>query len=194
MKVNWRVLLAVVLVVGALVWMVDSLRPRSYSGANLRFGIGSGPVTVTNPSDEPVSVQLVGGGTRSYSVSSTIEGVSGSSTREGSGRNLTNVFSFMLPSGVSEFAVTRGTEVNFVASTESNLEATVQPLGASEARTTLIVGIVVVLGALFYISNTNGHRWISPSRRKAAAEQAARHFAEAQDFKRRIGSVSADKP
>ena len=193
MKINWRVLVAIALIIGALVWMVDSLRPRSYGGENLRFGVGSGPVTVTNLSDESIPVQLVGTGTRSYTVSSSIEGVSGSSTREGSGRNLTHLFSFMLPSGVSEFVVARGADVNFVADTSNNLEAIVQPLGATEARTALIIGVVVILGSLFYISRLNGHRWMSAMRRQEAVEQAAKQLVERQEFKRMFSHTSSDK-
>ncbi len=193
MKINWRILVAIALMLAALVWVVDSLRPRSYSGANLRFGVGSGPVMVTNPSDEAIPVQLVGGGTRSYTVSSTIEDVAGTSTREGSGRNLTNVFSFMLPSGVSEFTVVRGTDVNFVADTSNELEATVQPQGAGEARTTVIIGAVVILGALFYISRLNEHRWMSAMRRKEFAEATAKRLTERQEFKRMFGRVSSDE-
>jgi hypothetical protein len=73
MKFNKRVLIALVLLIGAIPWAVSSVVSRSYSGTNLNFEVGSGPVTVTNPSDASVPVQLIGGGTRSYSVSSTIE-------------------------------------------------------------------------------------------------------------------------
>lgn len=178
MKINWRGLIALAVIVVVLFWAVDSVRPRSYSGTNLNFGVGSGPVTVTNLSNEPISVQLVGTGTRPFSVSSSIEELTGSSTREGSGRNTTQLFEFALPSGVHEFTVVRGSGVNFVADTETNLEATVQPLGEGASRTTLIAAAVVVLGALFYVSRMSGHRWISSMRRREAAEQAAKLLAE----------------
>lgn len=178
MKINWRGLIALALIVVAFYWAVDGVRSRSYSGTNLNFAIGSGPVTVTNPSDGPVAVQLVGTGTRSFSVTSTIEGVSDGSTRVGTGRDTSQLLEFMLPSGVSEFTVARGTNVNFVGGADTRLEATVQPQGATEARTTLIVAAVVILGALFYISRMNGHRWIGPIRRQAAVKQAARLVAE----------------
>jgi hypothetical protein len=74
-------------------------------------------------------------------------------------------FEFQLPPGVSEFTVIRGNRVNFVGSTETTLEATVQSISESEARTTLIAAVVVVLAGLFYISPTMGHRWIAPQRR-----------------------------
>ncbi len=173
MKFNWRVLIAVVLIGGGILWAVDSVRTRSYAGTNLNFLIGRGPVTVTNPSDESVAVQLVGKGSRSFSVSSSMEGVSGAPTRQGTGSTTTQLFAFDLPPGVSEFTVVRGgasaTDVNFVGNADTRLDATVQPLDASDARTTILAAAVIVLGGLFYISRTTEHRWISTLRRQPAA-------------------------
>lgn len=160
MKINWKVLIALALAVGTTVWAVSSLLTSSYSGSNLNFGIGSGTVIVTNPSDEPVPVQFVGSRTRSFTVSSTTEGASGSSTREGTGNNSTHVFEFELPPGTSEFTIARGADVNFVADTATQLQARVNPLSADSARTTIIVALVVVLGALFYASKSTDHAWI----------------------------------
>jgi hypothetical protein len=72
MKINWKILIPSLLVIVVIFWMVDSLRPRSYSGTQLNFAIGSGSVTISNPSNNPVALQLVGEGTRSFSVSSSI--------------------------------------------------------------------------------------------------------------------------
>jgi hypothetical protein len=187
MKLNWKVVLALVVIAVTLFWAVDAVRSRSYSGNNLNFGVGSGLVTLTNPSSESIPVQLVGTGTRSFSVSSAEEGISGSSTRQGAGRNTTQLFEFQVPPGVSEFTVARGTNVSLVADTATNLEATVQPSTASEARTTIIVAAFVVLGALFYISHLNGHRWISASRRKVALDRSASQLAEQLAFRRMVG-------
>lgn len=95
MKLNWKtlkVVLVFVVVVGVAFWAVDSVRSRSYSGSDLSFDTAGGTITVTNPSDEPVAAQFIGTGSRSFRVSSTIEGVSGSSTRVESGSNRTHQF------------------------------------------------------------------------------------------------------
>ena len=178
MKINWKSLIALAVIAVALFWAVDSVRSRSYSGSNLNFGIGTGSVMVTNPSDAPIPVRLVGTGTRAFAVSSTIEGVEGSSTRQGTGRNITQLFEFALPPGSSEITVVRGTNVNFVTGADTSLEATVQPQNTTEARTILIIAAVVIGGALFYFSHINGHRWIGPLRRQAAAQQAAKLVSE----------------
>jgi hypothetical protein len=193
MKFNWKALVALVVIIGATFWAVDTVRSRSYSGANLNFGVGSGTVIVRNPSTEPVPVQLVGTGTRSFTISSTMDGVTGSSTRQGTGRNTTQLFEFQVPPGVSEFTVVRGTNVSLVANTVTNLEATVQLSTESESRTTIIVAAVVILGSLFYISHLTGHRWISASRRKEASDRSASQLAERLAFKRMLGHETAEE-
>jgi preprotein translocase subunit SecE len=193
-KINWRVLIAVVVIIGALFWAVNTVRPQSYTGMNLNFGIGNGTITVTNHSDTSVPTQLLGSGSRSFSVSSTTEGVSGSSTRAGSGGNFTQVFSLVLPPGVTIFTVAGGTSVKFLANATPRLEVSVQPVNESEARTTLAVAAVVIVAALFYLSHMNGHRWLSASRRKQASDQAAKKLAESQTFKDMFDRVTSDKP
>jgi hypothetical protein len=193
MKLNWKVLIAVVVLIGASVWGVGSLLTRSYNGTNLNFGVGSGPITVTNPSDSALLASLVSTRSGTFIVKSSIEGISGRSTTQGSGRNLTQLFEFMLPSGVSEFTVSRSGDVNFVASTDISLEAIVQPLNTEEAQSTLFVAAIAILGSLFYLSRSNGHRWISASRRKKASDQAAAQETERQNFKRIYEHATSDK-
>jgi hypothetical protein len=193
MKLNWKVIVALVVLVGAIFWGVNSLRTRSYSGTDLNFGLGSGSITVTNPSDEALPAQLVSTSPGTFIVSSSITSVSGRSTRVGSGRNATQLFEFELPTGVSEFSVLRGADINFVASGDTPLEAAVQPLNAEDSRTTLIVAVIAILGSLFYLSHANGHRWISASRRQQALDKAAAQATERQTFKRMFGRITSDK-
>lgn len=166
MKNGLKVLIGLALIVAVSYWAVNSVLPRSYEGSDLSFQAGGGPVTVTNPSSEAIPAQLVGK-SRSFSVVSAIEGLSGTSKRQGSGASATYTIEFQLPPGESEFTITRGSNVNFVADTETKLEATVQPLSPSSLRTTLIVTAVVVVGTLFYISRITKHRWINRFRRQA---------------------------
>ena len=116
MRFNWKVLVALVVLIAVLFWGVDSLRTRWYSGTDLNFGVGSGPVTITNSTDAAVPVQLVSTGTRTFAVSSTTDGISGTSERQGSGRAITQAFAFDLPPGVTELMIgARTTAVSFVA-------------------------------------------------------------------------------
>ena len=169
MKFNLRVLIALVVLVGAAFWGITSVQTRSYSGTDLNIGVGSGPVTITNPSDELLPVQLLGTGNRSFSVSSIPDSVAGSSNRQGSGRTTTQLFEFELPPGITELTIiTRGSDTSFVADTDTTLDVTVQPLTASETQTTLIIAAIAILGSLFFISRTTGHGWISRFRRAGA--------------------------
>jgi hypothetical protein len=170
MKINWKILVASVVIVVAIFWAASSVRSSSYSGTNLDFAIGSGALTLTNPSNTPVDSQFVSTGSRSFTVSSNIEGVSGSSTRQSSGSKVTQLFEFSLPPGVSVLTVTRGTGVSFAGNTTTSLKATMEPLSQGEASTTIGVALIVVVVALFYISRSTGHRWISMLRPKQVAE------------------------
>ncbi len=201
MKLNWKtfkIALAFVVVIGAIFWAAGSVRSLSYSGANLTFPVGNGAVTVTNPSNQPVPVQLVSAESHSFLVSSTIDGLSGSSTRLVTGTVTSQLVEFALPPGVSEFTVLRGTnvttEVDFVANTEIKLEAAAQPLNTTDTGTTILVAAIVVFGALFYISRATGIRWISASQRKEESDQSASQLAERQAFKRRFRRVTSEKP
>lgn len=193
MKFNWKVLLAFVVLVGFTFWGVNSLRARSYSGTDLNFGVGSGPFTVTNPSDEALVAQLLGSGPGTFTVSSTNDQVSGKSTRQGSGRNTTQLFEFELPPGISELTVTRGTGITFVANVDTPLEVTVQALNADDSLTTLVVAAIAILGSLFYLSRSNDHRWMSASRRRRAFDQAIAQETEQQTFERIAGRITPNK-
>ncbi|MBZ0296213.1 MAG: hypothetical protein K8L99_26880 [Anaerolineae bacterium] len=193
-KFNWKVLVALLILAGAVIWSVDSIRARGYGGSDLNVGVGNGLVTVTNPSDEAIPVQLVGERAGTFTVSSSIEGVSGRSVTQGNGRNATQLLEFALPPGASQFTVVRGADIHFVTIADTPLEVAVQPLNAEDTRNTLLIAGIVILGSLFYLSSLNGHRWISPSRRKKALDQAAMKENEQQNFKRMFGNVTSEKP
>ncbi len=163
-----KIVFAFVLMIGVILWAVNSIRSVSYSGTNLSFDIADGIITVTNLSDDPAAVQLTGSGSRTFRVSSTIEGVTvtGSSTRVGTGSTQTHLFAFELPPGTSEFTVSGGTNVRFVADTATELQATVNPMSSESRRNTLIAAAVVVFGALFYASSVTKHQWIKSLRHK----------------------------
>jgi hypothetical protein len=164
MKLNTQALMVLVLMIAVSIWAVNLIRPRNYSGNQLNFPVGSGTVTVNNPSDAPVPVLLSGISTRTYNLTSSIEGVAGRSTREGNGRAATQLFAFELPAGSSEFAVEHGTEVTFIADTLTQLTANVQPVGAGTTRNTIIALIVAIAGSLYYISSTMNHGWLAQLR------------------------------
>jgi len=176
MKLNrptLKIVIAVVVMLAALYWAFDSTRIRSYAGTNVTFVVGHGPVTVKNSSDQPIDVQLTSTGSRTFNVTSAVEGVAATSTKLGTGSSTTQLVEFALPPGGSEFTVVRAgsssSDVSFAANPATRFEVTAQPLTQSETQTTVIATVVVILGALFFISRTTGHRWMSalPGRKPA---------------------------
>lgn len=191
MKMNWKILIAVGIIIAAIILGMSAFRSTLYNGADLNLAVGNGLVTVTNTSDLALPVKLVA--KRSFTVSSSIEDLSERSTLQGSGGNTTQVVEFMLPSGVSDFTITNGTAVNFVAVTDTPLEVAVQPLNPADTRNRLIVALIAILGSLFYLSSTNDHRWISASRRKKALDQADNQQSERQNFQRILDGRTSNK-
>lgn len=160
MKFNMNTLkigVAVIIALGAIFWAIDSNRTDSYTGSNLAFDIGGGAVTITNPSDEVVPVQVVGTGARTFKISSTIEDVSGSSTRVGSGSGSTQLYEFALPSGTNEFSIANGTNARFETETDTRLQADVGLMSASSVQAVNVVALVIVAISLFYISHVTQH-------------------------------------
>jgi hypothetical protein len=184
MKLNWKtvkVIFAFVIAAGAIFWAVNSIQPHSYSGLDLNFGVGGGAVSVTNPSEQPVPVQLIGTGSRLFRVSSSIDGVAGASTRVGTGSSRTYVFDFTLPPGTSEFTVSGGSDVKFVAATDTRLKAAVNPVTTNTLRITIVAVLGIVLGALFYVSHQYEHRWTAMLRRGDGSTQDTRPVASVVD-------------
>jgi hypothetical protein len=195
MKINWRILVALVVIVAAILWTISTVRPLAYSGTNLTFPVGSGPVTITNPTDAAVPVKLTGSGARVFTVSSDIDEVSGSSARVGTGSTSTQEFAFDLPPGESVIRVTRGSNVQFVGGdTDTRLTASAQPIGQDEARMSIIVTVIVVLGGLYYISRATEHRLINSLRGKQAPVLAPAPIKAAvrDDHKGRDGRAYSD--
>jgi hypothetical protein len=159
MKINPKVAIALVLIVAALFVTVNTIRARTYSGANLAFEVGSGSVTLTNSSDAPVLVQLLGTGSATFVVTSATEGVAGSSIKQTSSPT-SQLFEFGLPPGDTTFTVAKGKNLKFSTTDATRLQATVQPISSDDVRSTILLGVAVIAGALFYLSNTTQHRLV----------------------------------
>lgn len=197
MKMNWKtakILVACMVIIGAIFWAFNAIRPRNYDGGNLSFAIGNGSVSLTNPLPPSVSVQIVGTGSRSFRVSSPTESLSGTSTRQGNGAATAQIYTFDLPSGTSEFTVSNGTNVNFIATTPVELQATVNPVDGDTRLSIIVAALFIVLGSLFYISHTDGHHWLSAARRQKASDLADEQAAESQNFDRIFAGRNSNRP
>lgn len=161
-----RLLVALVVIVGTAFWAFDSVRSRSYSGSNLSFEVGSGNVVVTNPGAEPIPVEMRAGARSTFRVESAELGLQESSKREGSGRDVARVVRFELPPGQAKIDVTRGSGVHFVSGSDQRIDAVVTPKDAGSDRNIVLFAGLIILGALYYISNLVEHRWIGMLRGK----------------------------
>lgn len=158
MKINFGVIIGIVVAIVAIFWAWDSTRVRTYSGSEMTFGIGGGTVIITNPSEAAVPITLSTTGTRAtFGIEGADPAFTGTSTREGTGRNAANVIPVEVPPGTHEFRVNRGSNVSLVMSGDQAIEVVVNPLNDNDARNTLIVGIVAALAGLFYASHSTGH-------------------------------------
>jgi hypothetical protein len=171
MNLSWKsakILFASLLIVVVILGAINLLLPKTFSGENLSFNIGHGSVIITNPSSEPVAVQILGTGTGRVRMTSPTQGLGDTSELQGSGRTSSQLIEFMLPAGQTEFTTVGGNNVSFSATTPTVLTATVQMLSQIEIQGVLFIGGLIILGALFYISRSTNHRWLSMIRGQAA--------------------------
>jgi hypothetical protein len=171
MNLSWKlakILFASLLIIFVIFGAINLILPKTFSGENLSFAIGHGTVTMTNPSSEPIAVQILGTGTGRVRLTSPTQGIADTSEIQGSGRTASQLIEFMLPAGQTDFITDGGNNVSFSASTPTVLSATVQMLSQIEIQGVIFISGLIVLGALFYISRSTNHRWLSMIRGQAA--------------------------
>ena len=154
---NYRVIAALLIMIAVLYFAIDAVQTQTYAGTELSFST-SGVVTVTNDADQSVAVLA----TASSAFTLTSDRTSGrlQSTRQGTGRTAVNVWEGELASGITELAVTRGSDINFVLTGGVPINATVAARDAGGNQQVLMVAGVVCLGLLFFMSYTTGHALI----------------------------------
>jgi hypothetical protein len=157
---NLKIAIALVLIAAISYWAFNTLRPNNYSGTSLNFSVGHGTVTLNNPSPEPVTVQILGTGTRTFRVVSDTVTLSGTSTRVGAGSTATQVFDMTIPQGISEFSVTGGTNISAVVNSPTVVEVTAWNLSEGEARAVMIFAALVIAGAIIYILRATQDMWM----------------------------------
>jgi len=157
-----RIIIALTVIVGVTYWAVNSVRERSYTGSRLSFEVGAGHVTVNNLGQDiiPVEMRSGQGSTTSFRIASTDLDLNVASKRQGSGRSAYQMVPIELPPGQAMIDVTRGNNVQFVATGTGQIQATVTPMSPESARNTIIFAVVVVLVAIYYLSAVLEHRWV----------------------------------
>lgn len=159
-KVIVRVVIALVVIVAATYWIINSARTQTYAGTELEFTMSGGDVVVKNAADEPVMAQLeTRGSSASFTITSDNPKQSIRSARSGSGANSVNTAEVELLSGETTLRLARGENVKFTAQSEEHLEAKVAPVSASTLRLILIVSAALIVGSLYFLSAALEHPW-----------------------------------
>lgn len=151
MRINWRVILAALIAAGVAFWAYDSVRVRAYSGTELTFDIGGGPVIIDHNGEEAATIRMTSPSTRgAFTVQSSTLDAPLASTREGTGRNVVHAAEFELPTGTTELLLTRGSSASAVITGGGPLEVSVSPMSESGARSTVTVAGIVIAAALIF--------------------------------------------
>jgi len=167
MKTKIKVTIAVLVMIGVTYWALTSIWPRTYSGANIMFPIGSGHVVVKHAGAEPMPIEMrAENRTTIFRIASTDLGLSESAKRQGTGRDAFYAIYFDLPPGEARIDVTRGSGVQLIARGDTRVEAVVTPVAAGTIRWILIGAGAVIAWALYYISKVTEHRWVEWMRNK----------------------------
>lgn len=167
MKTKIQVVIAVLIMFGAIYWGYTSSRSYTYTGSNIMFTVGAGHAIVTNPGDASIPIEMRSGERiSSFRISSPELGLSQTSKRQGTGRNAYHSLTFDLPPGQARVDVVSGSDVRMISRADTRIQATVTPVSATTIRWILILSGGVVVWALYYISRVTGHRWIGALRNK----------------------------
>lgn len=172
MKINLRVIIGVLLIVGVVYLAATAVLPTSASGREVVVESSSGSVTIENGSDSPVMAVMSGRNAFRVTVSGD-EPTELASARSGSGRSIAQVIETELPPGPVVLTISRGSDVSFQLTSEANLSVTAEPRNAGDTQSVLLFAGFVVLGLLYYISNATGHRWLRQLRAGKTANSAA---------------------
>ena len=160
-----RMVLALALIVFVSFWTFNQIRERSYSGSKIAFDMGNGSLVVNNRGEEAIPVEMRSvGRMATFRVESRAINLAETSKRRTIGGTTYHVVAFELPPGQTAIEIVRGSNVMFVSSSSQQIDATVTPMNATSARTTLIFSGIVVLASLYYISRLVNHQWIGTVR------------------------------
>lgn len=173
MKKVLAIFLALAAIISVSYWAFDTLRPRRHAGENLSFEASRGYLSLTNPSDTPVAVELRSPGHSPFRVKSASLGLrltSHPSTDESRDAGIHQIIRFDLPPGQATLYVSSASSVWFVSNTPALLHATLTPLTTIEVQLTIMAAGAVILMALYVISSATQHRWLHALRERNAAQ------------------------
>lgn len=168
MKINFKVILALVVMVGIVYFAFNAVQKENLSGAELTF-VTSG-VAVINAT-EPVN--LVAQSPRTFTLTSADTDLGTlRPTREGSGRDLRHVLDIELGEGRTQLQVTRGADVSFTLSGSETINVTLAARDDAANRNILIGAAIASLLLLAYSGYSTRDTWMGIIRKNRKADSA----------------------
>ncbi|MFZ1755156.1 MAG: hypothetical protein WBO46_10540 [Caldilineaceae bacterium] len=156
-----KLAIAILVILASGYWAFDGVRTRTLVGSKLTFDVGNGYVVLNNLGKDPITAEMRSEGTtNSFRISSTELGLNETSKRQGSGRTAYHTIPLEIPKGTARIDVTRGQQVQFVATSTGRMRAEVNRLSPATAQVNIRVAGVAILLSLLYISHLYRHQWV----------------------------------
>ena len=156
MKINFKVIFALVLMVAIAYFAFNAVQKETVSGTEVTF-VTSG-VAVINAT-EPVNLLAVS--PRTFTLTSTDTDLGTlRPTREGSGRDLRHIVDIELGQGRTQIQVTRGADVNFTLTGSETINVTLAARDDAANRNILIGAAIACLLLLAYSGYTTRETWM----------------------------------
>lgn len=167
MKSKVQIVIAVLVIIGAAYWALNTTRTYRYTGTNIMFPVGGGHAIVLNTGNEPIPIEMRSGErVASFRISSADLGLTQTSKRQGTGSAAFHNLTFDIPPGQTRIDVVSGSDVRMISRSDTRIDATVRPVAPSTVRWVLILSGGAVLWALYYMSSATEHRWIGALRNR----------------------------
>lgn len=161
MSTKIKLAVAILVILASGYWAFDGIRTRTHIGSRLTFDVGNGYVVLNNLGKDPITAEMRSEGTSStFRISSNELGITETSKRQGNGRMAYHVVPLEIPKGSARIDVTRGQNVQFVATSAGRMRAEVNRLSPATAQVNIRVAGIVVLLSLLYISHLYRHEWV----------------------------------
>lgn len=169
-KINFRVVAALVVIVGVIFFTINAIQTEAYSGEALNITT-SGVIQLTNTADVPAMLRASAG--RAFTVTASGEvNETWRSVREGSGRETLHLVESQIAPGVTTLSVTRGSDVTFDLNAEATMDATVGARSDAGNRDLVVFAAVVCAAAIIYMSFATQHSWLKPLRSRLTNRSA----------------------
>jgi hypothetical protein len=161
MKINFKVVIALLLIVAIAYFAFNAVQKETVSGTELSF-VTSG-VAVVNAT-EPVSLLAVS--PRTFTLTSTDTDLGTiRPAREGSGRDLRYIVDMELGQGRTQLQVTRGADINFTLSGSETINVTLAARDDDGNRNILIGAAIASLLLLAYSGYSTRDTWMGMIRK-----------------------------